>query len=175
MKYIAVALVALLLAAIALLAWQHHRVGALGADLAKARTTIATDAFALSEAAISERVVTQYVDRVRVVHDTTVKIQREIPAYVPPIVDARFAVPLGFVRVHDGAARGVPLGPPSPSDAASSGLAFSAVADTVAGNYGLCHETVEQLTALQQWVRDTAAAADEVNAGARNTRRASGP
>jgi hypothetical protein len=158
MKYLSAILTALLLATVAMLAWEHHRAGVLGADLVKAQTTIAVDGFALSGAAISQREVTRYVDRVRVVHDTVVKIQREIPAYVPPTVDARFAVPVGFVRVHDSAATGVPLDAPGPADAASSGLAFSAVADTVAGNYGLCRETAEQLTALQTWVRQTEAA-----------------
>ncbi|CAJ5254934.1 signal peptide protein [Burkholderia pseudomallei] len=101
------------------------------------------------------KVVTQYVDRVQVVRGKGDTIIKEIPVYVDREADRACVVPVGFVRVHDGAAANVPVGDPGSADAAPSGIALSAVAATVAGNYTTCHENAEQLIALQTRVRDT--------------------
>lgn len=42
-------------------------------------------------------------------------------------------------------------------DAAATGIALSAVAGTVAANYQTCHESAEQLRALQAWAREMTA------------------
>ncbi|UVE66947.1 hypothetical protein L2Y90_07495 [Burkholderia pyrrocinia] len=101
------------------------------------------------------KVVTQYVDRVQVVRETGDTIIREVPVYVGREADRACVVPVGFVRVHDGAVANVPVGDPGSADAAPSGVALSAVAATVASNYTTCHENAEQLIALQARVRDT--------------------
>lgn len=101
------------------------------------------------------KVVTQYVDRVQVVREKGDTIIKEVPVYVDREADRACVVPVGFVRVHDGAASNVPVGDPGSADAAPSGIALSAVAATVAGNYTTCHENAEQLIALQARVRDT--------------------
>ncbi|KHJ63597.1 hypothetical protein [Burkholderia glumae] len=101
------------------------------------------------------RVVTQYVHRVQVVREKGDTIIKEVPVYVDREADRACVVPVGFVRVHDGAAANVPVGDPGSADAAPSGIALSAVAATVAGNYTSCHENAEQLIALQARVRDT--------------------
>ncbi|WP_423378162.1 hypothetical protein [Burkholderia sp. LMG 32019] len=101
------------------------------------------------------KVVTQYVDRVQVVREKGDTIIKEVPVYVDREADRTCVVPVGFVRVHDGAAANVPVGDPGSADAAPSGIALSAVAATVAGNYTTCHENAEQLIALQARVRDT--------------------
>ncbi|MDP9583561.1 UNVERIFIED_ORG: hypothetical protein J2791_002873 [Burkholderia contaminans] len=101
------------------------------------------------------KVVTQYVDRVQVVREKGDTIIKEVPVYVDREADRACVVPVGFVRVHDGAATNVPVGDPRSADAAPSGIALSVVAATVAGNYTTCHENAEQLTALQARVRDT--------------------
>ncbi len=73
---------------------------------------------------------------------------------VSPAADARCVVPLGFVRAHD-AAVGLPdlPAPADQSDEAASGLELSAVARTVAGNYGACREAAEQVTGWQDFYR----------------------
>ncbi|WP_367190092.1 hypothetical protein [Burkholderia sp. Ed8] len=101
------------------------------------------------------KVVTQYVDRVQVVREKGDTIIKEVPVYVDREADRACVVPVGFLRVHDGAAANVPVGDPGSADAAPSGIALSAVAATVAGNYTTCHENAEQLIALQARVRDT--------------------
>lgn len=100
-----------------------------------------------------ERVITRYVDRVRVVREQADTIIKEVPIHVTPQADSRCDVPVGFVGVHDAAARNLPLDQPARNpDAPAAGVALSAVAATVTGNYGTCHEIREQLIALQAYV-----------------------
>jgi hypothetical protein len=102
----------------------------------------------------SVRVVTKYVDRVQEVEAQARTIVKEIPVYVTKDDDSRCVVPVGFVRIHDAAANG---DAPSARDsnAAPSGVELSAVASTVADNYGICRQNSEQLKALQEWVQET--------------------
>ena len=119
----------------------------------------------LQAAAIRERqaqstvkVVTQYVDRVRVVREKGDTIIKEIPVYVPVQADAACSINRGFVRLHDAAAAGELPEPARDADAAAADVALSAVAGAVAANDQTCHETAEQLRALQGWVREMKAA-----------------
>lgn len=108
-------------------------------------------------AEVTTRVVTKYVDRVHTVRGKTRTIIKQVPVYVTQESDDRCIVPRGFVRVHDSAAKGTEL-PATTGSAAQtpSGVALSAVAGTVAGNYGICHETAERLRSLQQWAVEQA-------------------
>jgi hypothetical protein len=92
---------------------------------------------ALHVAAVRERqaqttvkVVTQYVDRVRVVREKGETIIKEVPVYVPVQADAACTINRGFVRLHDAAAAGELPEPTRDADAAATGLALSAVAGT---------------------------------------------
>lgn len=108
----------------------------------------------LAQARLGERVVVRYVDRVRILRANAADLHQEIPRHVTTSADAACPVPVGFVRVHDAAAQGVPIDPAAGDpDAPAPGIALSRVAATVADNYGACHETAAQLTALQDWVR----------------------
>lgn len=108
----------------------------------------------LEESRLNVRVVTEYVDRVQIVRERGATITREIPVYVTAQADARCDVPVGFVRVHDAAAEGVPLGQPTGDpDAPAPGVTLSAVAGTVTDNYGACHENTAQVIGLQDYVR----------------------
>jgi hypothetical protein len=108
------------------------------------------------QAQATVKVVTQYVDRVRVVREKGDTIIKEVPVYVPLQADAACTINRGFVRLHDAAAAGALPEPARDTDAAAGGIALSAVAGTVATNYQTCHETAEQLRALQTWVREMA-------------------
>ena len=147
--------VVLLLAAIVMgIVTVRHRIASAEARAAAAETTARRLQGELDQAALSEKVVIRYVDRVRVVREVGATITKEIPVYVTAQADAACPIPAGFVRVHDAAAQGVPLGEPAGDpDAPAPGVTLSAVADTVAGNYTACHETGTQLTALQAWLR----------------------
>ena len=134
-----------------------------GAGHVQAQWDAAVQKQALQVAAIRERqaqttvkVITQYVDRVRVVREKGDTIIKEVPVYVPVQADAACTINCGFVRLHDAAAAGELPEPAGDADAASAGIALSAVAATVAANYQTCHENAEQLMALQMWVSEMA-------------------
>ncbi len=157
LKFVAGILAALLLAALAAIAWQRHQTADLSSRLASAQADTIAALFDASVAKVDVKIITQYVDRVRVVHDTTQVIQREIPTYVTPSTDRAFPLPVGFVRVHDAAATGVLPGPAGDTDAAASDVTASHAADVIAANYGTCLEIREQLNAILDRVEATAA------------------
>ena len=138
-----------------------------GANHVQVQWDAAAQQQALHVAAVRERqaqatvkVVTEYVDRVRVVREKGDTIFKEVPVYVPAQADAACTINRGFVRLHDAAAAGELPEPARDADAAATGIALSAVAGTVAANYQTCHENAEQLRALQTWVGDMASAAE---------------
>lgn len=129
-----------------------------GASHVQAQWDAAIQQQALQAAAVRERqaqatvkVVTQYVDRVRVVREKDDTIIKEVPVYVPVQADAACTINRGFVRLHDAAAAGELPEPARDADAPATDLALSAVAGTIAINYQTCHENAQQLRALQAW------------------------
>ena len=135
-----------------------------GAGHVQTKWDAAVQQQALQAAAVREEqaqatveVITEYVDRVRVVREKGDTIIKEVPVYVPVQADAACTINRGFVRLHDAAAAGEVPEPARDTDAAAAAdIALSVVAGTVATNYQTCHETAEQLRALQTWVRDMA-------------------
>ncbi|MFD0726961.1 hypothetical protein [Lysobacter brunescens] len=110
---------------------------------------------ALTTEAGKERIVTRYVDRVRVVREVGATIVKEVPRYVTVEDDRACAIRDGFVRLHDAAAQGVPPAQAGTgaADASAPAVALSTVAETVADNYTTCHAIAAQLIALQEHVR----------------------
>lgn len=103
------------------------------------------------QAEATVQVVTEYVDKIKVVRERGATIIKEVPVYVPAQADADCIINAGFVRLHDAAAGNAISLSPGTADAAPSGVALSTVAETVADNYQRCHENAEQLIALQAW------------------------
>jgi hypothetical protein len=89
------------------------------------------------------------------VRTVTRTVVEKIPYYVTPQTDARYLVPLGFVRLHDAAAGGTPAVPFGAGESADtpSGVALSAVTETIAFNYGQCRGWREQVIGWQDWYR----------------------
>ena len=157
-------LAAMLVGAILLcLVGYHHGVSTVRAqwEAERQRTTLAVASRQVEQAAVTERVVTKYVDRIQTVRERGKTIVEKVPFYVPspspsapegpPGCDG--VLPGGFRVLHDAAATGAEL--PDPAAAADApAVSAQDAAATVADNYGTCHEVSEQLTALQQWVRD---------------------
>jgi hypothetical protein len=100
---------------------------------------------------VTERVVYQYVDRWHEQQERVRVIRKEVPTYVTVASDSACHVPLGFVWLHDGAAADRVPEPAGDPDASAAGVTLSAIADTVAGNYGICHSIRAQLISLQAW------------------------
>jgi len=121
-------------------------------DASVQQQALQTSATRQRQADATVKVVTEYVDRVRVVREKGDTIIKEVPVYVPVQADAACTINRGFVRLHDAAAAGELPEPARDADAPTAGLALSAVAGTVAANYQTCHENAEQLRALQAWI-----------------------
>ena len=127
-------------------------------DAAVQQQTLQATAIRERQALAAVKVVTEYVDRVRIVREKGETIIKEVPVYVPVQADATCTINRGFVRLHDAAATGELPESARDADAAAAGIALSAVAGSVATNYQTCHENAEQLRALQGWVREMDAA-----------------
>lgn len=97
---------------------------------------------------ITDRVVTEYIDRIVYVKGKTNEIVKEVPVYIP----ADIMLPGGFRLLHDAAVRGELSAAASLADARP--VDAQTVARTIVENYGTCHEVREQLISLQEWVRE---------------------
>lgn len=161
--------IAAFVASLAVLAWVYVAGYASGkaSEQDKAKTAEIKqlrDAFEQGQAlgTVRDVVVTEYVDRERVIYKTGKTITKEVPVYVTPAADAACTLTRGFVRLHDSAAANVLPGPAEPADADPAGIALSAATEVVADNYTTCHATRNQLVKLQKWLRDSH---DTVNNG----------
>ena len=102
------------------------------------------------------------LDRERVrIQTRTITLIREVPTYVTPAADDRCIVPIGFVRYHDAAATEAAL----PAAAGGSldtpsGIELSAVASTVAENYGTAFQWRAEALTWRKWYADQKSAWD---------------
>lgn len=103
--------------------------------------------------AITDTAKTQITaERVRIQTVTKTLIEK-VPYYVTAKADADCTVPLGFVRLHDAAAAGsagLPSAAGGPLDA-PSGVPLSAVASTVAANYGTALDWRAEALGWRSW------------------------
>lgn len=154
--------IAAFVASVAVLAWVYVAGYASGkaSEQDKAKTAEIKqlrEAFEQGQAlgTVRDVVVTEYVDRERIIYKTGKTITKEVPVYVTPAADAACTLTRGFVRLHDGAAANVLPGPSEPADADPAGIALSAATEVIADNYTTCHATRNELVSLQQWVRES--------------------
>lgn len=142
-------------------AWsrQEATIQRMRADEAKRQTAAVEAALAHERATrkITESVESSAAavqERVRIVYRT---ITRKIPVHVTPEIDRRYPLPCGLVRVLDASAAGVDPDQvscgPGVADDAPSDVTASEAGQNIAGNYGDARHNAEQLSALQDWVR----------------------
>lgn len=104
-------------------------------DTAKA---ISTDVAAKTEAA-----------RVEIQWRTKTLIEK-VPTYVPLSADAECVIPVGFLRLHDAAAAGLPT-PTGEPDNAPSGVSLSRVLATDVENLGVGYDYRAEVIAWRAW------------------------
>ncbi|OGT56299.1 MAG: hypothetical protein A3E01_07035 [Gammaproteobacteria bacterium RIFCSPHIGHO2_12_FULL_63_22] len=134
--------------------WDGRKIERLEAEVVALKADKAALERAVESAKASERVVTKYIDRVKVVAGRTQTIIREVPVYVPT---GTADLPAGYRVLHDAAAQGVIPDPARIADAAP--VPAQDAAETVVSNYGTCAETAGQVIALQDWIREQQAVA----------------
>lgn len=108
-----------------------------------------------SSAAITQSASTATAATVERLHTVYVTVTKEIPSAIPPAADAY--LPVGWVRVHDLAARAdMPVVPPSARepDGSPSDVKSSEALGVVVANYSGCAADRARLTALQGWLTD---------------------
>lgn len=136
------------IAAVALSSWWYGRAGAMEKfEAFKTELRLQDERRKVEQKAVSERVVIQYRDRVRVVKEYVNETKTQAAAVAGEC-------PAAVGVLHDSAALQVPAATGA-ADGATVGAAD--VASTVVENYGRCHQNAEQLKALQDWVRQNAA------------------
>lgn len=109
-------------------------------------------------AQLTTQVVTEYVDRIKVIHAAGQTVIQEVPVYVDQHADAACAVPDAFVRLWNGANRGQLPDAARPADASASAVVLSDIARQHGVEASQCRETEQQLSSLQDWIRQQAAA-----------------
>jgi hypothetical protein len=105
-------------------------------------------------AEVSQKVVTKYVETVKVVKEKGDVIIKEIPTFITKSDDDKCAVPNGFVSVHDAAAKNEIPETTRGTNEGTSEVKISGVAETVVENYTTYHQVAEQLKSLQNWIRE---------------------
>lgn len=147
--HIKVAVAALLAVALVGFGWSMgagHVQAQRGNDIAEQATRAVK--ILVKQGQVTERIVTKTIERVRVIRAKTQTVIQEVPVYVPADID----LPGSFRVFHDAVAAGSVPDPAGIPHAAT--VTARAVAETVATNYGICHETAEQLKGLQEWVTE---------------------
>ena len=107
----------------------------------------------LAAAEVTHEVITQYVDRVKIVEGKTHEIIKKVPVYITKESDDKCTINNGFVSLHDHASKNEVPEPTGSINEDSSDVKLSTVAETVSQNYGTYYQVVEQLKALQSWIR----------------------
>lgn len=102
------------------------------------------------EAEVSTKVVTKYIDKIQVVKETNNAISK----FVTNEADSKCQLPNSFSVLHDAAAKNELPDSAGASDERTSDVKLSEATSTVIENYGICHQNIEQLKGLQEWVRE---------------------
>ena len=105
----------------------------------------------VKQAVVSDKTVTEYVDRVQIVQGKSREIIKEVKVYVQDTC----TMSGGFRLLHDSADYNELPSPSRIVDAET--ISVEAVAQTVIENYQTCHVNAETLSSLQGWVREQSA------------------
>ena len=107
----------------------------------------------LAAAELTHEVITQYVDRVKIVEGKTHEIIKKVPVYITKESDDKCTINNGFVSLHDHASKNEVPDSTGTINENPSDIKLSTVAETVSENYGTYYQVVEQLKSLQDWIR----------------------
>ena len=109
-------------------------------------------------AEISNKVVTEYVDRTNTIREKEY-VYRDIAAKSVP---TQSNLSNGWVYTHDISATSGDADAARTSDASSSGIKDNSALITVISNYAICQRNEVQLIELQKWIAENKAAIDKM-------------
>ena len=102
----------------------------------------------VKQAVVSDKTITKYVDRIQIVQGKSREIIKEVKVYVQD----NCTLSAGWRMLHDSAVKSELPDPTRDSDEGT--VTATDALETVAVNYGICHENSQTLQALQSWVRE---------------------
>lgn len=102
---------------------------------------------------ITTKVVTEYVEKVKIVEGKTHVIIKKVPEYITKESDAKCSINTGAIELLNAAAENKVPESTRTSHEEPSNVKLSTVVENVSGNYGTYYQVVEQLKALQDWIR----------------------
>jgi apolipoprotein N-acyltransferase len=108
----------------------------------------------VQSAEATTKVVTKYIETVKIVKEKGDVIIKEVPKYITKESDAKCPIPNAFVVLHDSASKNEVPDSTRLANEGTSATKLSTVTETVVGNYSICHQNAEQLKALQTWIRE---------------------
>ena len=103
---------------------------------------------------VTVQVVTEYVDRVKIVKEKGDTVVKYVDRYITAEDDAKCSIPTKFVSLHDAAANNEVPDTASLTNEGTSEVKLSELGKTVTENYGVCYQIREQLIGLQTWVKE---------------------
>lgn len=99
----------------------------------------------------NEKVVTQYVDRVRTVRDKEYVYRDNLVN----LEESQNELSVGWVELHDSSALMIDPNTDLIKNNSTSDITDKEALNVIISNYARCHENTEQLIALQKWISDT--------------------
>ena len=102
----------------------------------------------VKQAVVSDKTITKYVDRIQIVQGKSREIIKEVKVYVQD----NCTLSADWRMLHDSAVKSELPDPTRDSDERT--VTAQDALETVAVNYGICHENSQTLQALQSWVRE---------------------
>lgn len=103
---------------------------------------------------VEEKILIKYNDRIVYRNIQNARTQEVIADYVP---DRNTELSNGWVFTHDASATGRDAEPARAADDSPSGVTANQALFRVNENYNTCKATRDQLTALQDWIKQTQA------------------
>lgn len=133
--------------------WRHEVNKEVAVKIAAyvAKKTADDAALQAIEVKTNTKIQIQYVDRVKVIHDTGVSNVQVITKYVH---DNEF-LSNGWVSVHDAGSENGLADTTAAADGTSSGITAAQALETVVTNYATCNEWRQEVIAWQDWVQAT--------------------
>lgn len=119
-------------------------------DLANAIISKQITELETAQAELTTKVVTEYVDRTKIVKQKGDTIIEYVDKYVSKDNDCR--IPNNVISLLDSAMQNRLPNSTESTDATPSGINLAEVASNTAGNYTTCYQTREQLITLQDWI-----------------------
>lgn len=103
---------------------------------------------------VTTKVVTEYVDRVKIVKEKGDTVVKYVDRYITEEQDNNCVIGNNVVSLHNAAAENRLPTTAEVTDGTASEVKISELTRTVTENYGTCNQIREQVIGLQSWIRE---------------------